>query len=380
MVPYLRAANVKDGFLDLRDIKEMNFTPGEQQVFSLRPGDVLVSEGAGSLAAVGASAVWDGSIEGVICYQNTLLRLRPLPSVTSPRFLAWWARHAYASGLFASVGIGVNIYHLSADRVRSLQVHFPSIAAQERVADFLGRETARFEDVVAAKRRMLGLVRMRRRAFVEALIMREGHPITRVKSVVHRITSGPRGWAGYVSDRGDPFLRITNLSRESMDLSVEGMLRVQPPDGGEAGRTRVDEGDVLVSITADIGSVGVVGRELAGGYVSQHLALLRPDRTLVDPRWLALALFTSLGQAQLDSARYGGTKTQLSLDDVAEVRVPMPLLDEQRRALARWAEMESASDRLTAALERQIAVFLERRQVLITAAVTKQLSVRTSAA
>jgi type I restriction enzyme S subunit len=57
MVPYLRAANIKDGYLDLSDIKEMNFTPDEQRVFSLNPGDVLVSEGAGSLQAVGASAV-----------------------------------------------------------------------------------------------------------------------------------------------------------------------------------------------------------------------------------------------------------------------------------------------------------------------------------
>lgn len=102
MVPYLRAANVKDGYLDLSDVKEMNFTPDEQRVFSLRPGDVLVSEGAGSLAAVGASAVWDGSLAGVVCFQNTLLRLRPMSAVTSSRFLAWWARHAYASGLFAS--------------------------------------------------------------------------------------------------------------------------------------------------------------------------------------------------------------------------------------------------------------------------------------
>src|SRR5262249_20385166 len=98
MVPYMRAANVKDGVLDLGDVKSMNFSPSEQEVFALRPGDVLVSEGSGSLSAVGASAVWNGEVAGRVCFQNTLLRLRPRRTTTDSRFLAWWSRAAYASG------------------------------------------------------------------------------------------------------------------------------------------------------------------------------------------------------------------------------------------------------------------------------------------
>src|SRR6476469_684584 len=54
-----------NGYLDLTDVKQMNFTPTEQRVFSLKPGDVLVTEGSGSLSAVGASAVWNDEIEGL---------------------------------------------------------------------------------------------------------------------------------------------------------------------------------------------------------------------------------------------------------------------------------------------------------------------------
>ncbi len=108
MVPYLRAANVKDGFLDLSDVKSMDFDPSEQSIFGLRPGDVLVTEGAGSLAAVGASAVFGGEIEGVVCFQNTLLRLRPRTG-TDARYLMWWARHAYGSGLLASIVVSRDV-------------------------------------------------------------------------------------------------------------------------------------------------------------------------------------------------------------------------------------------------------------------------------
>src|SRR5438128_832002 len=60
VIPYLRAANIKDGELALESILEMNFAPAEQEKFGLRLGDVLVTEGCGSLAQIGASAQWNG--------------------------------------------------------------------------------------------------------------------------------------------------------------------------------------------------------------------------------------------------------------------------------------------------------------------------------
>ena len=156
MVPSLRAANVKDGRLDLSDVKEMNFTPAEQVRFALRAGDVLITEGSGSLGAVGASAVWREEIDGNVCFQNTLLRLRPRPGV-DPRFLAWWCRHAFADGVFASVATGANIFHISAERVRALPMSYVSRHQQHAIADYLDTETARIDALIAKPRSTDGL-------------------------------------------------------------------------------------------------------------------------------------------------------------------------------------------------------------------------------
>lgn len=161
MTHYLRAANVKDGGLDLGDVKEMNFEPEEQRRFSLRPGDVLVTEGSGSLTSVGASAVWSGELDGSVCFQNTLLRLRPRQS-TNGRFLAWWCRHAFADGLFASVSSGANIFHISADRMRSLPMIYIPLISQRAIADFLDTETARIDALITKKRRMIEVLEERR--------------------------------------------------------------------------------------------------------------------------------------------------------------------------------------------------------------------------
>ena len=71
------------------------------------------------------------------------------------------------------------------------------------------------------------------------------------------VTSGSRGWADYYSDVGPLFLRIGNISVSSVDLKLTDVQRVQPPEGAEGYRTRVETGDVLVSITALLGAVGV---------------------------------------------------------------------------------------------------------------------------
>ena len=133
MIPYLRAANVKDGSLDLSDVKSMDFNLSEQAAYALRAGDVLVTEGAGSLAAVGASAVWSGEIDGVVCFRNTLSALRP--GEQDARYLMWWARQRTRTpGFSRRLPKARTSTDLGADNVRLLPVHGPrsDISASHR--------------------------------------------------------------------------------------------------------------------------------------------------------------------------------------------------------------------------------------------------------
>ena len=179
MVPYLRAANVKDGELDLNDVLNMNFSPKEQTVFALRSGDVLVTEGSGSLSSVGASAVCEHD-RPVWSAPEHPLRLRPRGN-TDPRFLAWWCHHAFASGQFASVATGANISHLSAERGRSLPMTWmPLPAANGR------RRLPRPRD-----RANRCLLRERQMWIVEAFLMqrRISSPSTRIQRRTSLIAS-----------------------------------------------------------------------------------------------------------------------------------------------------------------------------------------------
>src|SRR5690606_30208966 len=86
------------------------------------------------------------------------------------------------------------------------------------------------------------------------------------------VTSGSRGWARYYSDVGAIFLRIGNLTRSHINLRLGDVVRVQPPRTAEADRTAVQSGDLLISITADLGIIGIVPAAFESAYINQHIA------------------------------------------------------------------------------------------------------------
>jgi type I restriction enzyme S subunit len=379
MTRYLRAANVKDGSLDLADVKEMNFTPQEREVFSLRPGDVLVTEGAGSLAAVGASAVWNGEVHGTVCFQNTLLRLRPRLG-TNARFLAWWSRYAYSSGLFASVATGANIFHLGAERVRALSAWLPLPTHQAEIADFLDAETARIDGLIEKKRRMIGLLEERRTAITISGVTNPAWP--RVKlTLVAQLGSGhtpsrnrPEWWENptipwvttgdVVQMRGDrlEFIETTKFAISELGLA-NSAAELHPAH------------TVVLSRTASVGFSAIMAQPMA---TSQDFATWTCEPRL-SPRFLLLCL-RAMRSELLGRLAMGSTHKTIYMPEIEAIRVPLPTVEEQERVVPQVWDQLRPIDTAVAAIERQIVLLREHRQALLTAAVAGELDIAKAAA
>ena len=370
MVPYLRAANVKDGTLDLSDVKTMNFTPDEQRSFGLWPGDVLVSEGSGSLRTVGASAVWSGEINGVVCFQNTLLRLRPRSKSTDSRFLAWWARHAFASGLFAGVATGANIYHISAERVRAIPVSFPNVFRQREVADFLDAETTRIYELIAKKRRMVNLVRTRFDLSVRQALGDPSWPPLPLK----------RRWTVIDCKHRTPTYAVEGIPVVSPGDTTPGRLDlsrchrfVDTTDYQEltAGGRRPRRGDIIYSRNASVGIASYVDTDKPF-CMGQDVCLIRSDDQ--DQRFLTYALNT-FGLDQLELTKVGSTFTRINVAQISQLQIPCPKIEVQRHVADHLDQLTSTVGQITVRLHRQIGLLQEHCQALITSAVTGQLDI-----
>ncbi|MBY0409079.1 MAG: restriction endonuclease subunit S, partial [Burkholderiaceae bacterium] len=196
-----------------------------------------------------------------------------------------------------------------------------------------------------------------------------------VKRALKFLTSGSRGWADHYADQGALFIRIGNLTRDDTTLDLSDIQRVEVPAGAEGQRTSVLPGDVLFSITAYLGSVAVVPDGLETAYVSQHVALTRLDQKRLLPNWAAFVAKSVIGKTYLETQGYGGTKIQLSLDDIANIPMTVPPLAEQQ-SIVEFVMCETAKlDALTSDAKSAMQILRERRDALISAAVTGKIDV-----
>ncbi|AVC42908.1 restriction endonuclease subunit S [Achromobacter ruhlandii] len=361
----------------------------------LKSGDLLLEKsGGGEQQLVGAVVEFDEPFPAV--NSNFIARMVARDDMNS-RFLVYLHSHLYSGRVnFRSIKQTTGIQNLDSQAYLDELITYPPLEEQKAIARFLDLKTAQIDGLIEKKKQLLDKLAEKRTALISHAVTKgldlsvpmkasgvvwlgevPSHwTIMRARYASTFVTSGSRGWAEYYSDSGSVFLRITNVSRDSVDLLLHDIQRVSPPESSEGKRTATQSGDVLVSITADLGSVAVIPDGFESAYVSQHLALVRPNADRVLGRWMAYQFFSTSGQAQLTGAGYGGTKIQLGLGDVKDVWLALPPTGEQE-AICAWIGAEVDKLKCQSVSIRDVILRLsEYRSALITNAVTGKIDVR----
>ncbi|RAK68086.1 restriction endonuclease subunit S [Hymenobacter edaphi] len=187
------------------------------------------------------------------------------------------------------------------------------------------------------------------------------------------VTSGSRGWAEYYSTEGALFIRIGNLSHTTTDIDFADVQKVKLPSKAEGLRSLVAPGDLLVSITADVGMIGLAPEGIEEAYINQHVALARPVNETTSPYVAWYLLSEGGGQKQFQELRRGAVKAGLGLDDIRAVRIPIPPTGEQLQIISeierRFSILNDLEQTLTAELTRAERL----RQSILHRAFTGQL-------
>ena len=156
------------------------------------------------------------------------------------------------------------------------------------------------------------------------------YPIGQLSEHIEFLTSGSRGWAQYCVDNGSEwFITIKNV--KDCRISIDNMQPINAPDNAEAKRTKVQEGDLLISITADLGRTGVVTKEIAdhGAYINQHLTCIRLNKEILNPLYVAFFMESPAGKEQFESKNQSAVKAGLNFNSINSLRLLVPPMDEQ---------------------------------------------------
>ncbi|MDW2109005.1 restriction endonuclease subunit S [Vibrio sp. 2089] len=292
---------------------------------------------------------------------------------------------------------GSALRRMTISKIDDLILVLPSYDEQTKIASFLDHETAKIDTLIDKQQQLIKLLKEKRQVVISHAVTKGLNPdapmkdsgvewlgkvpehwdVKKAKYLFDFVTSGSRGWAEYYADSGSLFFRIANLTRDTVEPKLSSIQCVQPPKGAEGERSKIRLNDLLISITADLGSVCVANESIANGYVSQHVALCRPNNQLVkSSRWLAYFVLSDTAKEQLLGSGYGGTKVQLSLEDIRELVIAFPPKEEQLQIEAYIDTKLSQFENLMQKANMQVELLQERRTALISAAVTGKIDVR----
>ena len=239
-----------------------------------------------------------------------------------------------------------------------IKVKIPSLPEQEhivaRIEELFSQLDSGVETLKKAKQQL---------AVYRQAVLKEAFSSAAVKKPIREVsvlvTSGSRGWAKYYSSKGARFIRITDLTRESIDLKNDNIQYVLLPEDTEGKRSLLKPDDVLVSITADLGSIALIPASIGEAYINQHIAMIRFQNSR-QGKYMAWYLKSDYGQRDLLRNKRGGGKLGLGLDDIRDTPVPVVDDDTANAILAqieaRMSVCDSIEQTIDAALQQADAL------------------------
>lgn len=202
---------------------------------------------------------------------------------------------------------------------------------QQKIVQILDRVSSIIE---SRKQQISELDNLIKARFVEMFgdpkVNPNNYPVHQLSEYIEYLTSGPRGWAQYCVDDGKEwFITIKNV--KNCHITLDNMQLINAPDNAEAKRTRVQEGDLLISITADLGRTGVVTREVAehGAYINQHLTCIRLNKVFLNPLYVAYFMESPAGREQFAAKNQSAVKAGLNFNSINSLRLLVPPMKAQ---------------------------------------------------
>jgi type I restriction enzyme S subunit len=346
----------------------------------VKQGDLVINTMWAWMGALGVSRH-----TGIVSPAYGVYRPRPSASF-EPRFFDYLYRSPeYVMEMTrVSRGIWSSRLRIYPEVFLRMAVPVPPQEEQRAIADYLDRETARVDTLIAEQQRLIEMLRERRDSAWAVAVdqaYQSGREID-VRRVITSIVDGPFGsslTSEHYSDEGARVIRLGNIGINEFKDADEAFIPLDYAD--ELGAHEAKRNDVVVAGLGDdkmpLGRAAVVP-DIGRAIVKADCYRLRPNR-LVSSEYLAWVMSAPQTRSQIMLLARGATRLRLNTKVVQQVKIPVLNRDEQDALVAQSVAEATKIDALIAEAERFIELAHERRSALITAAVTGQIDVREAA-
>ena len=378
------------------DLMAATATAQEIERFRLQVGDVVITKDSESWNDIGVPAYVEETADDFICGYHLAI-LRPRQNTLDGRFLFRCIQSRPVALQLELEATGVTRYGLPKDAIGLAMLPIPPLPAQRLIADYLDRETARIDALVAEKEKMLALLEEKRTALISRAVTRGLDPdipmrrsgqawlgeipahwdIHRLKFLAVDLDQGSSPVAANVAANPDE-LGILKLSAISKGRFLRDENKALREADSDVSLLSLVKGDVLITrgntpnLVAD---VAFVPEDEPNLLISDLIYRLRVHCESVLPEYLVYFLTTPQARIQIqrDARGSSGSMVKVSQGHVLNWLVPLPPISEQVEILEYLRREEQYFAAITKELKASVSLLTERRAALITAAVTGQI-------
>jgi type I restriction enzyme, S subunit len=351
-VPYLRVANVQEGFLDLSEIKYVEVEQHQLERFRLQEGDVLMTEG-GDIDKLGRGDLWRGEI--VCClHQNHVFAVRVNDKLILPEFLNALANSFYGRRYFSMCAkSSTSLASINAKQLRKFPVLLPPLEEQRHIC----RIVADLDNRWRCTQQLLRNHQEQQRGLRQLLLESEASlawPWLAMEQVA-QVGLG----------KAEPSLpaefRYITLSDVNAGVIAPDLALISAQDAPKRARRSVAAGDILMSmVRPNLLGYARIDARYADCIASTGFALLRAHPG-VDPGYLYHCLFSNQMQRQIQARVTGSSYPSISLADIASLRLALPSLAKQQRIVS---ILDGAEREVQLAQRQCEATLLEKKYCL----------------
>ena len=381
-VSYLKALHVQqDVVVGVEDLPEMWASRWDIKQVGVRAGDLLVCEGG----QIGRSAFVPESIPVNTIIEKSLHRIRSRGS-HSLRYLHYVLEALRGTGWLEARSGNATLNHLTGEALAELRIPLPVASRQRAIVAYLDRETAKIDAIATAKRRMVELLQEQLSESATNLLL--GPPIPGAPAGPGQVALRT-GWSLVPFRRLFREIDVRSSTGSETLLSVSQTRGVIPQadlgDRRQFAETLVgykvcSPGDLVVNRMWVY--YGALGSASIAGIVSPDYAVFRPTGQM-SSEFAAYVLRTPAYVGEMTrlvrgigAAFQGGVrKPRLHPSELGLIKMPVPTPSDQERLLHLLDETRASVARRTSLLDTSLRLLRERRQALITAALTGELTI-----
>jgi type I restriction enzyme S subunit len=369
---FLATPNIKDSEIDFDNVNYISeYRYNESPELKLRPGDILLAKDGNTLGIVNVVR----TVPHPATVNGSIAVLRPFG--VEAGYLRYVIASGVTQGRINSVKDGMGVPHLFQWDIKRLAVPLPPVEEQHRIADFLDAETARIDRLVSLRTAQVSSSVERERSALDAIFKKAGNEnSTRLK---YLFATRPRYGVlvPKFSEQGIRFIRVNDLL--NLEDRFDSLNMIPPSLSAQYPRTVVRTGDLLISVVGTLGRSTVASSRAAGANIARAVCSVRvlPDVEVeLVQAWLGTSSFHR--QASIATSTDTAQPT-LGMEDLGNFELPWPAdKGTRQQMLNSISTMRDATRTLRHCVDRQLALLAERRQALITAAVTGQFDVTTA--